>query len=213
MDKGLHEAFRHLTEALQYTRDKDVVSIMPCLDYYHASDGREYVKEVAEITFESGQKMYANIGGDANTTAMYDVLAVLCEQKRPSTKIERIQYIEEASDNNAAAEENRKKTGWALFRTPEGMVKNTYKNIKIIFEEDKGLRKCARKNRLSGLIEVNPDSPPPWPRDPELSWKDSDDSQLRAYLALTYGTEFSWYKVRDLLTIFADKYAYTPEKK
>ncbi len=95
MDKGLHEAFKHLTKALQYTRDKDVVSISACLDYYHASDDREYVKEVAEITFESGRKMYADIGGDANTTAMYDVLAVLCEQKRPSTKIERIQHIKE----------------------------------------------------------------------------------------------------------------------
>ena len=98
MDRGLHEAFEHLTEALQYTRDKDVVSIVPCLDYYHASDGREYVKEVAEITYRSGRKIYADIGGDANTTAMYDVLAVLCEQKHPSQKIERIVHIEEVKE-------------------------------------------------------------------------------------------------------------------
>ena len=96
MDKGLHNAFKHLTQALQYTRDKDVVSIVPCFDYYHVShDDREYVKEVAEITYKSGRKMYVDIDCDANTTAMYDVLAVLCDLRHPSLKIERIEYIEE----------------------------------------------------------------------------------------------------------------------
>ena len=91
MDKGLNKAFEKLTEALQFTRDKDVVAIRACRDIY---DGG-YVKEVAEIRFRNGSKIYADIGGDANTTAMYDVLAVLCELKPRSRKIEKIEYIEE----------------------------------------------------------------------------------------------------------------------
>ena len=44
MDKGLHAAFRHLTEALQHTRDKDIVSIIPCADLFHV-DTMVYMKE------------------------------------------------------------------------------------------------------------------------------------------------------------------------
>ena len=92
MDKGLYEAFACLTEALQYTRDKDIVSIIPCQDFFR--DGtNEYCKEVAEITYRSGKKIYADIGGDANTAAMYDTLAVICGLKAPSSAIERIEYI------------------------------------------------------------------------------------------------------------------------
>ncbi|MBR3243723.1 MAG: hypothetical protein IKF90_13685 [Parasporobacterium sp.] len=100
MDRGLHEAFACLTEALQYTRDKNIESITPCLNYYHMpeSGDREWVKEVAEITYRSGRKIYADIGGDANTAAMYDTLAVICGLKAPSSRIERIEYIEEVEE-------------------------------------------------------------------------------------------------------------------
>lgn len=94
MDKGLHAAFRHLTEALQHTRDKDIVSIIPCADLFHV-DTMVYMKEVAEITYKNGRKLYADIGGDANTAAMYDVLAVICGLKNPSNAIERIVPIKE----------------------------------------------------------------------------------------------------------------------
>ena len=57
MDKGLNKAFEKLTEALQYTRDKD-----------------------------------------ANTTAMYDVLAVLCQLKPKSKNIYKLTDIEEVVD-------------------------------------------------------------------------------------------------------------------
>lgn len=92
MDRGLNKAFEKLTEALQFTGDKNVVAIRAC----RATHDGGFIKEVAEITFRNGSKFYADIGGDSNTTAMYDVLAVLCGLKPRSHNIEKIEYIEEA---------------------------------------------------------------------------------------------------------------------
>lgn len=94
MDSGLNKAFEKLTEALQFTRDKNVASIRACIN----TDKNGYKKEVAQITFKDGWKMYADIGGDANTTAMYDVLATLCELKKPSKGIYRVEPIIEKPD-------------------------------------------------------------------------------------------------------------------
>ena len=91
MDKGGQKALAKLVEALQFTRDKDVVSITACMN----TDREGYKKEVAEIVFQNGTKTYADIGGDANTTAMYDVLAVLCRLKRPSKGIYKLEPVEE----------------------------------------------------------------------------------------------------------------------
>lgn len=99
MDKGIHGAFECLTDALQYTRDKDIKAIRPCRNYYHMPEtgDREWVKEVAEIEYKNGRKVYADIGCDANTAAMYDTLAVICGLKSPSGYIERIEPIEEVT--------------------------------------------------------------------------------------------------------------------
>ena len=51
---------------------------------------REYCKEVAEITTDSGV-MYADIGGDSNMTACFDVLGVIQQINPQSERIERIE--------------------------------------------------------------------------------------------------------------------------
>ena len=48
------------------------------------------MKEVAEITYENGYRHYADIGCDANLTAVYDVIAVIQQIKPRSERIERI---------------------------------------------------------------------------------------------------------------------------
>ena len=53
-------------------------------------NGREFMKEVAEITFENGHHIYADIGSDSNLAAVYDVLAVILYIKDRSNNIERI---------------------------------------------------------------------------------------------------------------------------
>jgi len=58
-------------------------------NWYKVGD-REYLKEVAEITYQNGHRRYADIGCDSNLTAIYDVAAVIQEIKPSSEKIERI---------------------------------------------------------------------------------------------------------------------------
>lgn len=53
-------------------------------------DGREYVKEVAEITYDNGHCKYADIGCDSNLTAVYDIIAVIQQIRAKSSVIERI---------------------------------------------------------------------------------------------------------------------------
>lgn len=96
MDKSINTAFIYLVKALKYTRDHNVKAIHACVN----TDEDGYQKEVAEIEFEDGFKLYADIGGDANTTAMYDVLAVLCDLKRPSRNIHDVKRIEEGGQFN-----------------------------------------------------------------------------------------------------------------
>ena len=69
---------------------ENVVRIEAAKDWY--KDGnREYMKEVAEITYRSGHRKYADIDSDSNLTACYDVLAVIQEIKPQSEKVERIE--------------------------------------------------------------------------------------------------------------------------
>lgn len=58
-------------------------------NWYKAGD-REYMKEVAEITYDNGHRIYADIGCDSNLTAVYDVVAVIQGIKPKSSAIERI---------------------------------------------------------------------------------------------------------------------------
>lgn len=58
----------------------------------HPDKVYEFVKEVTVIEFENGQKIYADIGGDANHTAIYDIMAVLMGQKKRSSVIVRIVF-------------------------------------------------------------------------------------------------------------------------
>lgn len=96
MDEGLNKCLEYLALAIKETR-LPVRSIRPAMDYYKIGD-REYQKEVAEIEFENGTKRYADIGGDSNLAAIYDVVAVLMDKKPRSKVIERIEYIAEDLD-------------------------------------------------------------------------------------------------------------------
>ena len=69
---------------------RKVKSIEAVRDYFKDGD-REYMKEVAEIVYDSGLHQYADIGCDSNLTACFDVLGAIQEIKPRSKKIERIE--------------------------------------------------------------------------------------------------------------------------
>ena len=69
----------------------EMVKTVEAVQDWYKVDGREYMKEVAELTFDNGRRLYADIDCDSNLTAVYDVIAVVQELKRPSKKIERIE--------------------------------------------------------------------------------------------------------------------------
>ena len=88
MNKDINYTLSALVPLLQMNHEK-VVSVEAVEDWYEV-DGREYMKEVAEITYESGYRQYADIGCDSNLTAVCDVIAVINQIKPKSSKIERI---------------------------------------------------------------------------------------------------------------------------
>lgn len=88
MNKDINFTLAALVPVLRMNGEK-VASIEAVQDWYKAN-GREYCKEVAEITYEDGYQRYADIGCDSNLTACYDILAVVQEIKPKSAKIERI---------------------------------------------------------------------------------------------------------------------------
>lgn len=93
MDNGLQKCLDKLTEALQHTRESDIARIRACVDFYRVEgDPHEYEKEVAEIEYESGCKVYVDIGCGSNLAAIYDIVSVLLRKKRPSDLIQRIVY-------------------------------------------------------------------------------------------------------------------------
>lgn len=89
MNKDINKTFRELVPVLNMNGEK-VKSIEAVQDWFIGSGGREYMKEVAEITYENGHRRYADVGCDSNLTACFDVLAVIQEIKQPSAVIERI---------------------------------------------------------------------------------------------------------------------------
>lgn len=88
MNKDINYTLAALVPLLRMNREK-VVSVEAVEDWYEEG-GREYMKEVAEITYENGYRQYADIGCDANLTAVYDVIRVIQQVKPKSEKIERI---------------------------------------------------------------------------------------------------------------------------
>lgn len=88
MNKDINKTLSALVPILRMNGE-NIKSIEAVQDWYHV-DGREYMKEVAEITYDSGSRRYADIGADSNLTAVYDVLAVIQQIKPRSGYIERI---------------------------------------------------------------------------------------------------------------------------
>lgn len=89
MNKDINKTFAALVPILRMNGES-VVKIEAVNDWYKVGN-REYMKEIAEITYRSGYREYADIGCDSNLTACYDVLAVIQEIKSQSTKVERIE--------------------------------------------------------------------------------------------------------------------------
>ena len=90
MNKNINHTLMALVPILRMNGE-NVVKIEAVEDWYKGKSGKEYCKEVAEITYENGHTRYADIGCDANLTAIYDIVAVIQELKPGSTKIERIE--------------------------------------------------------------------------------------------------------------------------
>ena len=88
MDKGIQSSLEMLRQ-LMVANGEPITKIEAVGDWYKV-DGREYFKEVAEISYKNGTVRYADIGCDSNLTAVYDILCVILGLKKNSTKIERI---------------------------------------------------------------------------------------------------------------------------
>lgn len=89
MNKNINKTLMALIPVLRMNGE-NVVKIEAVRDWYKVGN-REYMKEIAEITYRSGHRKYADIGSDSNLTACYDVLAVIQEIKPQSEKVERIE--------------------------------------------------------------------------------------------------------------------------
>lgn len=95
MNKDINKTLSALVPILQMNGE-NVVSIEAVHNWYKAKHPaeeteREYMKEVAEITYENGARRYADIGADSNLAAIYDVVAVILQIKPRSEAIERIE--------------------------------------------------------------------------------------------------------------------------
>lgn len=88
MNKDINYTLTALVTLLRMNGEK-VASVEAVEDWYEI-DGHEYMKEVAEITYENGYRQYADIGCDSNLTAICDVIAVINQIKPKSSRIERI---------------------------------------------------------------------------------------------------------------------------
>lgn len=89
MNKDINKTLMALVPILRMNGE-NVTNIEAVHDWYKDGD-REYMKEVAEITYNNGTVRYADIGCDSNLTAIYDVIAVIQQIKPRSKAIERIE--------------------------------------------------------------------------------------------------------------------------
>ena len=91
MNKDINKTLMALVPILRMNGEK-IKKIEAVKNWYKVKvDGKEYMKEVAEITYDSGHKIYADIGCDSNLTAIYDVIAVIQQIKPESAVIQRIE--------------------------------------------------------------------------------------------------------------------------
>lgn len=88
MNRDINATLYALVPVLRINGEK-VKNIEAVQDWYTVG-GCEYMKEVAEITYDSGYRKYADIDCDSNLTAVYDTLAVIQGLKAPSNAIQRI---------------------------------------------------------------------------------------------------------------------------
>ena len=89
MNKDINKTLMALVPILKMNGE-NVTNIEAVHDWYKVGD-REYMKEVAEITYDNGTVRYADIGCDSNLTAIYDVIAVIQQIKPRCKAIERIE--------------------------------------------------------------------------------------------------------------------------
>lgn len=89
MNKDINKTLMALVPILKMNGE-NITSIEAVRDWYKVGDC-EYMKEVAEITYDNGTVRYADIGCDSNITAIYDVIAVIQLIKPRSEAIERIE--------------------------------------------------------------------------------------------------------------------------
>lgn len=82
MDKRPRTCMSNLQKALENTHEH-IVSIVPYKNIRTAVDGNKYENDVIEITRDNGSKMYVNVNCDSNLAAIYDVVAVLLDYKKP----------------------------------------------------------------------------------------------------------------------------------
>ena len=89
MNKDINKTLMALVPILKMNGE-NVTNIEAVRDWYNVGD-REYMKEVAEITYDNDTVRYADIGCDSNLAAIYDVMAVIQRIKPESEAIERIE--------------------------------------------------------------------------------------------------------------------------
>lgn len=89
MNKDINKTLMALVPILRMNNEN--VQKIEAVKNWYTLNGEEYMKEVAEITYDSGHVKYADIGCDSNLTAIYDVIAVIQQIKPRSEVIERIE--------------------------------------------------------------------------------------------------------------------------
>lgn len=89
MNKDINKTLMALVPILRMNNEK--VQKIEAVKNWYTLNGEEYMKEVAEITYDNGYRRYADIGCDSNLTAIYDVIAVIQQIKPDSTVIQRIE--------------------------------------------------------------------------------------------------------------------------
>lgn len=90
MNKDINHTLMAIVPILRMNGEK-VKSIEAVKDWHKVGGMECCCKEVAEITYENGHRIYADIGCDSNLTAVYDTVAVIQDIKPRSTNIERIE--------------------------------------------------------------------------------------------------------------------------
>ena len=153
MNKDINYTLTALVPLLRMNGEK-VVSVEAVQDWYKV-DGREYMKEVAEITYENGYRHYADIGCDANLTAVYDVIAVIQQLKPRSEKIERIvRGVYDSKGSWIPCSVDLPNEGeWVLAKIndgqPEGPHRDVVRIMKGITEEEREqLRQAGDRRAL-----------------------------------------------------------------